>query len=195
MSGAEGQENDDLPFRLAFRHAVPSQYNRVDQGWDIQDTPGALVFAVAAGTVGKGAPDPGNFGNDCPILALDAPPPGSPSNTVYYGHAHVDPGVLGQAKDPRQTPEVRSRRGDAIAARKARQAAWEAAGGVALVDPEWYATDVLPALADVKLAAIVAATGWSKSYASVVRRGRYIPHVSTWPALAVAAGVTVPGPE
>jgi len=38
-------------------------------------------------------------------------------------------------------------------------------------------------LADVKLADIMAVTGWSKSFASRVRAGRSVPHVSTWSAL------------
>jgi DNA-binding transcriptional regulator GbsR (MarR family) len=42
-------------------------------------------------------------------------------------------------------------------------------------------------LAGVKLSEIVEATGMSKGYASVVRRGLQTLHVSLWPALAELA--------
>ena len=86
-------------------------------------------------------------------------------------------------KDPRQTPEIRGHRARAIAARHRTSAAWRAAGGKGTYDADaWPA--ILAALADVKLADIVAATGLSKSFASVVRAGKSQPDPSTWPALA-----------
>ncbi len=50
-------------------------------------------------------------------------------------------------------------------------------------DPEYFRLDILPALSKVKLIDIMTAVGFSKSFASQVRRGEYLPHVSTWSAL------------
>ena len=97
------------------------------------------------------------------------------------------------AADASQTPEVRGRRGRAIAARRRVAAEWDIAHGDEPYDPERFRRDILPALADVKLAEIMAVTGWSKSFASRVRAGRSIPHVSTWPALTVLGEVVRPG--
>jgi len=91
--------------------------------------------------------------------------------------------------DPRQTPEIRSRRGQAIAARKR---------ALGLSDPSrelgraWYRSNVLPRLAELKLRDIMAATGYSKSHASELRRGIWTPHPSTWAALASLFGVEIP---
>lgn len=93
------------------------------------------------------------------------------------------------AADPRQAPDVRSRRGRAIAARKASQAAWEAAGGSGQVSPDSW-EEIREGLASIPLARIMAAAGISKGFASQVRAGQYRPHVSTWPALAALAGVS-----
>ncbi len=49
-------------------------------------------------------------------------------------------------------------------------------------DEEWYRREVLPKLAGVKVKVIMEAAGCPKSYASVIRCGRYVPHVSTWKA-------------
>jgi hypothetical protein len=42
---------------------------------------------------------------------------------------------------------------------------------------------VLPGLANIKLKELQEAVGCSKGYASVIRAGKYLPHVSTWRAL------------
>jgi CRISPR-associated endonuclease Cas1 len=91
--------------------------------------------------------------------------------------------------DPRQAPEVRGRRGAAIAARKRALREWDAANPGAAYDPELFGRDILPRLATVKLAEIMSAAGCSKSYASQVRAGKFTPHVSTWVALGELAGI------
>lgn len=88
------------------------------------------------------------------------------------------------ARDPRQAPEVRGRRGAAIASRRRAQQEWEGSNPGIAYDPDLFRREILPGLQRVKLAEIVAATGISKAYASDVRRGRYVPHMSTWAALA-----------
>jgi len=55
-------------------------------------------------------------------------------------------------------------------------------------DPDYFRREILPKLAKVKLAEIMAAAGISKGYASQVRAGKYTPHVSTWAALGQLAG-------
>jgi len=56
-------------------------------------------------------------------------------------------------------------------------------------DPELFARDILPKLVPVKLMAIAEAAGCSKAYATDIRRGRFTPHASTWPALARLVGL------
>lgn len=70
-------------FVWPFPTKDPSQYQRVDQGWDLKGPIGP-VLAVAAGTVQIAGPDPGGFGNRYPVLYLDQAVSGGPA--VYYGH-------------------------------------------------------------------------------------------------------------
>jgi hypothetical protein len=71
-----------------FATKDPSQYQRPDQGFDVQAEPGAQVHAIASGVVGLANPDPGGFGNDYPFEVLDEDI-GGPSTGVYYGHTHI----------------------------------------------------------------------------------------------------------
>jgi len=87
------------------------------------------------------------------------------------------------AADPVQTPEIRGRRGAAIAARKRALSEWDKANLGTVYDPELFRREILPKLAGVKLSEIVEAAGCSKAYASDIRRGKWTPHVSTWGAL------------
>ncbi|HLM21748.1 MAG TPA: CRISPR-associated endonuclease Cas1 [Propionibacteriaceae bacterium] len=88
--------------------------------------------------------------------------------------------------DARQTTEIRGRRGNAIAARKRAYRAWEKAGGLGDLDPNTW-NRIAAGLKTVKLSDIMQVTGVSKSFASTIRSGKYRPHVSHWPALAVLA--------
>ncbi|HEX3542790.1 MAG TPA: glucosaminidase domain-containing protein [Acidimicrobiales bacterium] len=78
-----------------FDSKAPAQYQRVDQGWDLQGPPGGNIRAIAAGVLGRANRDPGGFGNDYPYVVLDQPVAGAPSDTVYYGHVHLDPVLVG----------------------------------------------------------------------------------------------------
>jgi hypothetical protein len=93
------------------------------------------------------------------------------------------------AKDPSQAPAIRANRGRAIAARKRALREWDEANPGVAYDPEYFRREVLPRLGRVKIAGIMEAAGISKGYASNVRAGKYIPHVSTWPALARLVGL------
>jgi CRISPR-associated protein Cas1 len=88
------------------------------------------------------------------------------------------------AADPAQTPEIRGRRGAAIAARKRALAEWDKANPGVVYDPELFRRDILPRLGTVPLSEIVGAIRCSKATASDYRRGKRVPHVSTWTALA-----------
>jgi CRISPR-associated endonuclease Cas1 len=95
------------------------------------------------------------------------------------------------AADPRQTPELRGRRGAAIAVRKR---VLELETKVALpewADESWYRTTILPRLADHTLREIMEVAGCSKSSASTLRSGRYAPHRAVWRALAHLSGVDI----
>lgn len=81
-----------------FSTKSSSQYNRVDQGWDIQDKAGADIYAIAPGTIHVYNTDTGNFGNDYPTEELDQPLASSehyPTNFIYYGHVHVIHSLIG----------------------------------------------------------------------------------------------------
>jgi len=93
------------------------------------------------------------------------------------------------AADPAQAPEIRGRRGAAIAARKRALSEWDRANPGTVFDPELFRREILPRLAGVKLSEIVEVVGCSKASASDIRRGKRTPHMSAWPALAVLVGV------
>jgi CRISPR-associated protein Cas1 len=112
------------------------------------------------------------------------------------------PDCAGPVTDPRRvlcdacaaakghTPAVRQSRGRAIAARKALlKASAEGLGFPA--DKDWYRRHILPRLASHKLSELMEC-GISKGYASYIRSGQYVPHVSTWPALARLVGLELP---
>jgi hypothetical protein len=85
-----------MPFLWPFDTKAVGQFQRVDQGWDLQDKAGGAVHAVSSGVIGRASADPGGFGNDYPYEVLDASPAGAPSDTLYYGHVHVNPALIGQ---------------------------------------------------------------------------------------------------
>ena len=93
LNPAAGGGSSTVGLVWPFATKSESQYNRVDQGWDLQSTPGAAVYAIAPGTIHVFAPNPGGFGNDYPTEELDASI-GGPTSWVYYGHVHVLPSVV-----------------------------------------------------------------------------------------------------
>jgi hypothetical protein len=97
-----------------------------------------------------------------------------------HRHVRCDPCI---AADPRQTPKLRATRAAAIAARRQTEAAWAEATGGASLDPDQFASMILPALSAVKLSVIVAACGVSKATASSWRAGKTRPHPSHWKSL------------
>ena len=66
--------------------------------------------------------------------------------------------------------------------RRYAEAEWETEHPKAL-DPDFFAREIRPQLADVTLAAIVRATGLSQPYCAMIRRGERVPHPRHWEAL------------
>jgi CRISPR-associated endonuclease Cas1 len=93
------------------------------------------------------------------------------------------------AADPAQAPEIRGRRGAAIAARKRALSDWDKANPDLVYDPELFRREILPRLVTVKLMDIAEAAGCCKASASDIRRGKWTPHVSSWGALADLVGL------
>src|SRR5882724_759369 len=77
----------------------PSQYGRVDQGWDLFANKIANILAVVPGVVHMHICT-GNcgFGPDFPVLILDTPITvnGHTYKYIYYGHTHTERSVVGK---------------------------------------------------------------------------------------------------
>ena len=97
------------------------------------------------------------------------------------------------AADPAHSPEIRGRRGAAIAAHKRALSEWDKANPNTVYDPELFRRDILPRLRTVPLAEIMSTAGCSKASASDYRRGKRTPHVSMWGALGKLVGVESTG--
>lgn len=91
-------------------------------------------------------------------------------------------------KQPGQSREVRERRGRAIAEVRTAQEQWRRENPDAVVDREDFRRVILPGLASVKLADIMAATGCTKGTASSYRTGKTVPHAVYWDTLAELKG-------
>jgi len=85
---------------------------------------------------------------------------------------------------PGQDAESRVRRGRGIAATRTELERWRAEHPGAEADPEEFRAQILPALASVRLTAIMAAVGCAKSTASMIRSGRHVPALRHWASLA-----------
>ena len=87
-------------------------------------------------------------------------------------------------KQPGQTREVRQRRGRAISEARTAQEQWKRDKPGAILNKDDFRRRVLPGLAAVSLATIMAATGCTKSTAWSYRSGRTTPHPMNWDILA-----------
>jgi hypothetical protein len=63
---------------------------------------------------------------------------------------------------------------------------WEVAHPGAIVNPELFAREILPAIQSLPLSELVRATGLTHRYLSKIRRGDKAPHPRHWPALRKA---------
>jgi len=78
-----------------------------------------------------------------------------------------------------------SLRGPRVAAR----AEWDAAHADSKEVKKWFARNVVPLLANLSIAKIIKATAFSPRYASLVRKGEYMPNPVHYSTLARLAGI------
>ena len=96
-----------------FKDKSPSQFNRIDGGWDLRYKSPTEVLAMTSGTVYHqktlSHANGGGFGPDWPVVKLDTPVTTNVSGKprtfthIYYGHVHIIPGLDGKhvnAGDP-----------------------------------------------------------------------------------------------
>jgi len=55
-------------------------------------------------------------------------------------------------------------------------------------DPDTFAEEIQPRLETVSVAAMMRATGLSRPYCTMIRRGGYVPHPRHWGVLAGLGG-------
>jgi len=87
--------------------------------------------------------------------------------------------------DPAHGGEAGQKRGASNRKRYAERAAWEAKHGDGQEERARFIREIQPKLADVPVERIAAATELTLPYASLIRRGRYVPHPMHCAALAV----------
>lgn len=90
---------------------------------------------------------------------------------------------LDMAEDPRYQAESVTKRQRTIEQVRRANRRWERSGKPAMTQ-EQYVRTVVPALAQVKLSALMAATGLTNASCSRIRSGTSVPHPRHWEALA-----------
>lgn len=98
-----------------------------------------------------------------------------PKALALYRSKGADPGHGGAAA---------RKRGKTNARRARERAEWEKFGVDLEAERERFKKDILPALQAVPLSRIIKATGLSRRYASMIRRGMCIPHPARYEALS-----------
>ena len=91
---------------------------------------------------------------------------------------------MSAAADPTQTPEAREARAKGLQASRAARDQWDKAHTIDPHARETFTIDVIPRLATVPLQKIADATAISVASASLIRRGKLVPHARHWAALA-----------
>jgi hypothetical protein len=89
-----------------------------------------------------------------------------------------------QGIDPSASPEAKAKIGRATARANQQARAWER--DHVRPDPEVFAREILPLIADVPLRKLAAVTGLSIQHCGLIRRGLRTPHPRHWEALAQA---------
>jgi hypothetical protein len=88
-----------------------------------------------------------------------------------------------EGRDPTHGGRAAQIRGTKNAAHQAAVKAWAAP----IPEPGVFLREILPELRHVPIAQIVAATGLSAHYCSLIRLGKRVPHARHWDALRRAA--------
>jgi len=86
--------------------------------------------------------------------------------------------------DPSHGGEVGRKRGASNARRARERSKWRDLGLDVDQEKEMFKRDILPLLQGIALSHIMEATGFSRRYASLARRGLYTPHPVHYDALA-----------
>jgi len=82
-------------------------------------------------------------------------------------------------RDPAHGGEAGRKKARALARHRAEAREWESANGPA-PGPAIFTAEILPGLAEVPVRQMAKATGLSRQYCGLVKRGVYIPHVRHW---------------
>jgi hypothetical protein len=85
--------------------------------------------------------------------------------------------------DPSPGDETARKRGKSNSRRAAERAEWKKLGLDLEKEKERYLRDILPKLKDFSIMDIRRDTGFSPRYASLIRRGLYVPHPAHYEAL------------
>jgi hypothetical protein len=93
-----------------------------------------------------------------------------------------------EGRDPSHGGEVGRKRGASNARRGQERSKWKELGLDADREKARFKRDILPLLQGIPLSHIMKATGFSRRYASMARRGLYTPHPAHYDALADLAG-------
>jgi hypothetical protein len=93
-----------------------------------------------------------------------------------------------EGADPSHGGEVGRKRGASNARRAHERANWKDLGLDVDQEKERFKRDLLPLLQGIPLSRIMKATGFSRRYASLARRGLYTPHPVHYDALATLVG-------
>jgi hypothetical protein len=93
-----------------------------------------------------------------------------------------------EGKDPSHGGEVGRKRGASNARRAEERLKWKELGLDVEQEKERFKRDILPRLQGVPLSRIMVATGFSRRYASMSRRGLFTPHPVHYDALATLVG-------
>lgn len=88
-----------------------------------------------------------------------------------------------EGRDPAHGGEAGRKRGASNARRKREAAVWDRTHPNR-PGPEVFRREILPGLQGVPLGRIAEATGFTRMYCSLIRRGLYVPHPKHWQALA-----------
>lgn len=87
-----------------------------------------------------------------------------------------------EGKDPAHGGEAATKRAQTLA-RRIREAKARETETSSRPDPDTFVREILPGLKTVSVRAMAGATGLTRGYCSMIRRGLYVPHARHWAAL------------
>jgi CRISPR-associated endonuclease Cas1 len=111
-----------------------------------------------------------------------------PERRAESAEAYREAGIRGLAKarverrDTSASGSGRWKMGATNAVRRKAEIEWDKGHQIRL-EPEVFLTEILPAIREVPLSQLMAATGLSLRYCSLIRRGLDVPHPRHWEAL------------